>query len=219
MGAPGPPAQVNRHRHFTLSPPHFWRTLNLHPCDGGTLGCGPVMPVGWYCGVRRLHAVLVVGSDHEPCHCHRGMWLHCRRVFCIDAEPEFSQLIAADRVLAVRIRPPRRRGKNLIGADLPHAMPAYRPGGSRAVGDVCAQWLPTADRLGALGGGIWLPAARPEPGLRGASSSVGRPAGEEAHEEEAAGWRGGPGAFAGCIGCPTITAAHDGGGASGVADS
>jgi hypothetical protein len=42
------------------------------------------------------------------------MWHHRRRVFCIDADSEFSQLIAAYRGIAVRIPSARCRGQNIF---------------------------------------------------------------------------------------------------------
>jgi hypothetical protein len=49
------------------------------------------------------------------------MWLHRRRVFRIDAEPKFSQFIAAERGIAVRIRTERRRSQN-FWTDLSHTL-------------------------------------------------------------------------------------------------
>jgi hypothetical protein len=81
-------------------------------CDGRP--CGPVTLASLVLCGRWPYAAQVVGSNREPSDCPRGMWHHRRRVFCIDADSEFSQLIAAYRGIAVRIPSARCRGQNIF---------------------------------------------------------------------------------------------------------
>ena len=77
------------------------------------------------------------------------------RVFCI--HPRFSQIIAVEVGITLRIRTTRCRGQGRR-ADLSHAVRAHARSG-RGFGDVCPQGLPAADRLGAFRdiGTVFLP--------------------------------------------------------------
>ncbi len=96
------------------------------------------------------------------------------RMLCIDAEPEFSQLIAAERGIAVRIRAAGRGGQDLVGQTcrtpceltVQVAASSRRRLRSTAISPRrfrCVQ-------KPALG--IRLPAACPEPGLRRACAPL-----------------------------------------------
>src|SRR5215472_16395228 len=77
--------------------------------------------------VRRPHVAYVVGSFHEPSHCRYGMWLHAGRLFHNDAKPGFHEVGSAGRVAGHRVRTARGRSKDLVGAELSHAVSALGP--------------------------------------------------------------------------------------------
>ena len=117
-------------------------------CGEAAVVCGPVCIV---CSGKGGQLAANGGINHEPSHCRRGMWLHPRRMLRLHAEPGLLQIVAADRGVADRVRAAGRRGEDLAGPDLPHALRADRARRRRDVGDDCAQRLPAADRAVARG--------------------------------------------------------------------
>src|SRR5262249_32768058 len=113
-------------------------------CVRGILGYGGRGPPWWW------------GCYHEPSHCRRGMWLNRCGGFRLNAEPELSQLLSARRSISIRVRTPPSGRQNPLGADLSHTLRAHGAGRSRAIGDLCAQWLPAADSLAAHGAGVGI---------------------------------------------------------------
>ena len=109
-------------------------------------GCRASMVAPWGWG-GRLPPKLV-GSNHEPSHCHCGMWLKRCRMLCINAEPGLPQVLSADRSAGDRDRAAGRRGEGLDGTELPYALSTHGPAGRGTVGDAGAQRLSAADRVG-----------------------------------------------------------------------
>src|SRR5436190_10525251 len=81
---------------------------------------------------RSVPATLFVGPcgglRNEKTYCRCGLLFHSSRVLWIDSKPRFSQIIAADGGITVRIRTSRRRGQGLR-ADLSHPLRAHARSG------------------------------------------------------------------------------------------
>src|ERR1700704_5213843 len=111
------------------------------------------------------------------------MWLQCRRMFCINAEPGLSQVDSADRSAGDRNRAAGRRGESLDGTELSYALSTHRSAGRRVVGDAGTQWVQAADRIRARVRG--RVEACSEPGLCGTAAGR-RPIGAQARCEKEA---------------------------------